>query len=270
MPHASMRCLVRGELRKVALQPINWILPIFAIGLGVLVANGAGDAAPKELGASQIAVDTYRDFAAAAIGATMLAVSAQLVALEHHYGTAKVIVARGLGRLDLLVAKLAALVILALPLLGVLAIAGAIDLAIRLGHSPAQVSWHEVWLSASIVCLSAAVCTLLGGAAGAIGRSMTFAMTVVAGFFPADNLLNYVLQLVQNATQEQVWGTATAYLLGPTLNQLPAVMMGRPAAQLPGPEVAVGAGHGLVVVAAYVALAAGAAALVTWRRDLTT
>lgn len=46
---------------------------------------------------------------------------------------------------------------------------------------------------------------------------MTFVTAVVAGFFPTDNFLGYVLPLIQNATQEKIWANISTYLLGPTL-----------------------------------------------------
>lgn len=266
MPGSSVSCLVRGELRKIVLQGSNWALPVVALAVGGLAGAAAGDTAAG-LGPFEYAVDTYRAFAAAAAGVLMLAVSARLVALEYQGGTIRVVLARGVGRLRLLLAKLAAIGLVALPVLAALAIAGVVEVAVRLQAQPAPVVWRDVWLAALTVALSAAVCGLLGAAAGAVGRSLTFAMAVAAGFFPVDNGLGYVLPLLQNATQERVWADVTTYLLGPTLNHLPSVLMGRRAAELVSPQLPVDATHGLLVIAGYVAALIAAAALVTWRRD---
>ncbi len=238
------------------------------MGLGILAAKAAGDAASR-LSPFQLVLDTYRTFAAAAIGVMMLGISAQLVAAEYRWGTIRVVIGRGVGRVRLLGAKLAAVAIVAVPVLALLGLGGASDLAVRVTQRSAPAVWSEIWLSAAVVLLSAAVCAVLGAAAGAIGRSMTFAMVVVAGFFPVDNILGYLLPLIQNATQEQVWASATTYLLGPTLNQLPAVLMGRPAAQLVGPELPTDLTHSLVVIAGYIGVLATAAALLTSERDIT-
>src|SRR5262249_48015663 len=148
-----------------------------------------------------------------------------------------------------------------------LALAGVVDVVIQLHQNPAEVAWQDVWLATLTVTVSAVVCGILGAAAGAVGRSMTFAMAVAAGFFPVDNGLGYVLPLLQNATQERVWADLSTYLLGPTLNHLPSVLMGRPAGELVPPQLPVGATHSLLVIAGYVAVFVTAAALVTWRCD---
>lgn len=262
----SLSCLIRGELRKVGLQPSNWALPAVAVAVGGLAGSAAGAQAPG-LGHFQYAMDTYRAFAAAAAGLVVLAVSARLVAQEYEQGTIRVVLARGVGRMRLLLAKVAAVGVVALPVLAVLALAGVADVAIQLQQRPAAVAWHDVWLSALTVILSAAAGGILGAAAAALGRSMTFAMAVAAGFFPLDNGLGYVLPLLQTATQERVWADLSTYLLGPTLNHLPSVLMGRPAGELVPPQLPVDATHSLLVIAGYLAVLAASAALVTWWRD---
>lgn len=270
MPRASIGCLLRGELRKIIFQRTNWVLPVAAFGLGILAATAAGDTAPSGLNSFQLALDTYRAFAAAAIGVMMVGTSAQLVAAEYQWATVRVVTGRGVGRLRLLSAKLAAVLLVAVPLLVLLGGAGAADVAVRAAAGSTPAVWSEVWLSAIVVAMSAVVCAVLGAAAGAVGRSITFALAVVAGFFPADNILGYVLPIIQNATQEQFWANATTYLLGPTLNHLPAVLIGRPAAELVVPELPIDLAHSLVVIAGYTALLVIAAAIVTSRRDITS
>jgi len=262
----SVTCLVRGELRKLLRDPFSWALPVVAVAVGGLAGAAASDVA-HGLGSFQYATDTYRAFAAAAVGVVTLTVSARLVAVEYQQGTIRVVLARGVGRLQLLTAKLAAVAVVALPVLATLALAGVVDVVIQLHQNPAAVAWQDVWLATLTVTVSAVVCAVLGAAAGAVGRSMTFAMAVAAGFSPVDNGLGYVLPLLQNATQERVWADLSTYLLGPTLNHLPSVLMGRPAGELVPPQLPVGATHSLLVIAGYVAVFIAAAALVTWRCD---
>jgi ABC-type transport system involved in multi-copper enzyme maturation permease subunit len=267
MSAPSTWCLVRGELRKVVRQRSTWALPPAAAAVGWAAAAVAADQAAR-LGHFEAAIDTYRAFAAAAVGTILLVVSARLVATEYQEGTIRVVLARGTGRLRLLFAKLAAVGVLALPLLATVAVAGLVYLAFVVQQPRAAVAWRDVWVAALTVALSAAACGLLGAAAGAVGRSMAFALAVAGGFFPVDNGLGLVLPLLHTATQERVWGAASSYLLGPTLNHLPSVLMGRPAGELVPPELPVGAAHSLLVVAAYLAVFAGAAVAGTRFRDV--
>ena len=268
MVEHALFCLVRAELRKVVRQRSNWALPPAAVALGVLARMAAADqAAGLGLGPFQLAIDTYRAFAAAAAGVILLALSARLVAQEYDLGTVRVVLARGVGRLRLLTAKLVATIVVALAVLALLAVGGVVSVAVQLQGRTATVAWHDVWPAALVVALSAVVCTVIGLVAGAVGRSMTFAMAVAAGFFPFDNGLGVVLPILQNATQERVWADLTTYLLGPTLNHLPAVLTGRHAAELVTPQLPVDATHSLLVIAGYVLVLAGAAVLVTWRRE---
>jgi ABC-2 type transport system permease protein len=266
MRGSTFPCLVRAELRKAVLQPSNWAVPVIAVAIGLAADAAARDQAAG-LAPFPAVIDTYRMFAAAVVGVIVLAVSARLVAEEYQQGTVRVLLAGGVGRLRLLAAKLAAVAVVALPVLAVLAVAGAVDVALELRGQPASAAWGDVWPSEAVVVLSAGVGAVIGSAAGAAGRSMTFAMAVAAGFFPVDNALGYVLPLLQNATQEHVWGDLSTYLLGPTLNHLPSVLMGRRAAELVPPEWPVDAAHSLLVVGGYVAVLAAAAVVVTWRRD---
>ena len=117
--------------------------------------------------------------------------------------------------------------------------------------------------------LSAAACGLLGAAAGAVGRSMAFAAAVALGFFPVDNGLGLILAPLAQATQQGVWLDLSTYLLGPTLNHLPAVLMGRPTGEVAAPLRPVDAAHSLLVVCGYLAVLAVAAVVSTRWRDTT-
>lgn len=247
-------------------QRSNWALPLAAVAVGALAGGAAGDNV-SGLGSFQYALDTYRAFAAAAVGVVLLVVSARLVAVEYQQGTIRILLARGAGSLRLLLAKLAAVTLIALPVLAALAVAGVAYVAIRLRQQPATVAWTDVWVSSLTVALSAGVCGLLGAAAAAVGRSMTFALAVAVGFFPLDNGLGYLLPILNTATQERAWADLTTYLLGPNLNHLPSAAMGRPAAELIPPALPVGPTHSLLVIAGYVGMFILSALLVTWGRD---
>jgi hypothetical protein len=268
MAGQSLWCLTRGEARKLAGWRVSWLLPPAALGLGALAATAAHDqAAVLGLASFQTATDIYRAFAAATLGALLLGVTAWLVATEYQEGTIRIVLARGVGSLPLLTAKLVTAGMLALASFAALAMAGVAYVAFSLQRQPGTVVWRDVWTAALVVTLSALAGVLLGAAAGSVGRSLTFAAAVVAGFFPVDNILGYMLPILHNATQEKVWGDLTTYLLGLNLNHLPSVLMGRRAAEMVGPEPAVDAMHSLVVIAAYLAVFVVAAFAAQWRRD---
>lgn len=267
-PEQSIRCLARGELRKLVRQRLSWALPAAALGLGALAGTAAHDqAAQLGLSSFQTATDIYRAFAAATLGAVLLAAMAWLVATDYQEGTIRIILARGVGKLRLLTAKLVTVTLLAMAWFAALALGGVVYLAVSLSQRPGAVVWREVWVAMLVVALSALAGALLGAAAGSVGRSMTLAAAVAVSFFPADNFLGYVLPIFHTATQEKVWGELTSYLLGLNLNHLPSVLMGRRAAELIGPEPAVGATHSLLVIAGYMAVFLVAALAANLRRD---
>jgi hypothetical protein len=266
MGDRSLLCLVRAELRKIVLQRSNWALPPVAAAVGVIAAAAAADQAIR-LGSFPYVIDTGRAFAAAFAGVVMLAVSARLVAMEYQEGTIRVLLARGAGPLRVLFAKLAAVGVVGLALSAALAVAGTAYVAVQLQRLPAPIAWGDVRVAALTVALSVAICGLLGAAAGAAGRSLTFAAAVAIGFFPADNVLGYLLPILSTATSERLWADLTGYLLGPALNHVPSVLMSRPAGELIPPAVPEDATHGLLVIAAYAAAFLGAVVLVTWRRE---
>lgn len=139
----------------------------------------------------------------------------------------RILLARGLGRLQLLAAKWVALAIAGLGLLVAFAAAAAVALGSaalawhgslhELTTLPAQI-FHQLWVSCLIALLSMAVSILLGTAAAVVGRSLAFGIGAALAFFPADNFGTIVLGLIASLTHQRVWADATAYLLGPDLN----------------------------------------------------
>lgn len=139
----------------------------------------------------------------------------------------RILLARGLGRLQLLAAKWVALAIAGLGLLVAFAAAAAVALGSaalawhgslhELTTLPAQI-FHQLWVSCLIALLSMAVSILLGTAAAVVGRSLAFGIGAALAFFPADNFGTIVLGLIASLTHQRVWANATAYLLGPDLN----------------------------------------------------
>jgi ABC-2 type transport system permease protein len=90
------------------------------------------------------------------------------------------------------------------------------------------------------------------------------------GLFPADNFGTIVLSLLSRLTGKDVWNQVTAYLLGPNLNQLPALLEPHRQARaaFATPLVKVDAQHALLVIGLYAALFVAVSVVLTWRRDV--
>lgn len=285
-PRPSFVGSLRGELLKVRRQRTTWVMLAAALLLFAVFALGVVSAENirRQLEQSpQAWFYTLLDIMLALFdtgsGIFLLVLSARLVGMEYSAGTIRVLLARGAGRLRLLGAKLAALAAIAVVLLAgftVLAAAFVIVLvqawegSLRPLTSLPPETWHYVWLQFLVAGISMSVCILLGTAGAVIGRSLAFGLSAALAFFPADNFGTIVLSLLNRLTGKSFWNVISAYLLGPNLNQLPAVLEPhRPArAAFATPLVKVDAEHVLLVVAAYAALFLVTSVVLTWRRDV--
>lgn len=107
----------------------------------------------------------------------------------------------------------------------------------------------------------------------ALGRSLTFGLSVSLMWFPIDNIGAAILNTIAQLTHNEFWRKLTIYLLGPLLNRLPSILL-PPAAQSgfesfgAGPLFFVSASHALWVIAVYALVFLGAALVPTWKRDV--
>ena len=212
-------------------------------------------------------------------GVFLLLVSARLVGMEYSAGTIRVLLARGTGRLQLLAAKLAALMLAGLGLLAGFAIlaAASISIVVRMWEgslspitSLPQVVWHDLGLCTLAALLSIGICILLGSTAAIAGRSMTFGIGVAMGFFPADNFGTIVMSLLAGLTHQTFWMNVTAYFLGPNLNVLPVLLQTdhHARAAFATPLQKVDSTHALVVIGVYAAAFLIISTVLTRRRDV--
>ena len=271
--------LVRGELRKLALQRANWVL----MGLAVVAAAVAGLILSTSSGiwhaegAYRAALQTDPGYWVHGVvvvagmivriveGALLLFAAARLVGTEYSAGTIRVVLARGVGRVRLLTAKLAALVVFGLAVTAVFLVASAVFgllMVAAQGGSPQHVvsimpasEWHDMGIHLLAILISAGACVLIGVAGAAVFRSLPLAMVVAVGFFPLDNLL-------AGSRDSNV------YQLGVNLNVLPETLGHMRESIFARPAQPVDATHSLVVIAAYCAVFLLAAYLPTWRRDV--
>jgi len=238
----------------------------------------------------EIAMTIFRIFG----GVALLVITARAIGLEYQQGTIRILLARGVGRVQLLSAKLTAIVIIALGMIVGSVILNTIlltfDYTVVYGQGGAFSSlngdfWSHIWAYALTVFVSMVATILLAACVSVIGRSLSFGLTVAMAWFPADNFAVLVFFLVGRLTKSDLWDKVPAYFLGPILNQLPTAYVpnlivtmtqGGFSAKVPvapntvglAPFVTYDATHAFVVTAIYCVVFAFVTFYLTWRRDV--
>jgi ABC-type transport system involved in multi-copper enzyme maturation permease subunit len=223
--------------------------------------------------------DVYTTIFDTGSGIFLLIVTARLVGMEYSAGTIRVLLARGAGRLRLLLAKMTTVGLLGVVLLaGFLLLVSAAVYGVVVGweggfgkiSSLPGTAWSDLGLIVLIVLTSMGVCILIGTAAATLGRSLAFGIGAALAFFPIDNFGTAILRVLNLLTGWHFWLDASAYLLGPNLNALPVLMEKDHVAHaaFATPLVTVDATHAWLVVGVWslglLALSVG----LTWRRDV--
>ena len=285
--------LVRGEFLKVMRQWTTWILLVLVVGVTVLPyiietvrPNFKADLASTPLTVFYdqmgIGLSVLRVFT----GFFLLIVTARMVGQEYQLGTIRVLLSRGVGRLQLLFAKLLTMTIIALTLLivgtllnlllNIILIAGV---AGNLNSFSALTSqfWSDSGIYILYILLNMGVSILLATVAAVIGRASVFGIAAALAFFPMDNFGTIIMMLANRVTHSDFWLSITAYFLGPNLNQMPTALTNNRAlsiglAPLYNPQgnqgIQVDGTHTLVVAAVYAAIFAAVAIWLTWKRDV--
>lgn len=167
-------------------------------------------------------------------GVFLIVLTVQLFGQEFQNGTIRIILARGVDRVQLVVAKLLAVGLIALgtlaaylavmfPLAALAIIhTGGMSLLTQL---PATFGGDMLRYVLSMLFSVVATVTM-AMAATIVGRSLVFGMGVALVFFPVDaNVLTAILGSIAVVTKNLAWAQATAYLLGPTLNAMPLALL---------------------------------------------
>lgn len=277
--------IVGGELFKISRQWATWIMLVLLIGIISLpylltlslpnakdnLLNGP---VPFFYNRMEGALDILRAF----IGIFLLVLTARLIGMEYQFGTIRILLARGVSRVQLLSAKLLtvsiiALLVLALGLilnavffvLMVLLLTGNLDSLKALDAS----FWSDTRTFLMTVLISMGVTILLATAVSVLGRSLAVALSISLAWFPADNFATIFMLLANRLTHNDFWLNVTAYLLGPNLNVMPATFLqGRVVTLGTQPFVQVDTTHTLVVALVYAVIFAVVAFVLMWRRDV--
>jgi ABC-2 type transport system permease protein len=221
-------------------------------------------------------------------GFFLLILTARMIGLEYQLGTIRVLLSRGVGRLQLLFAKLLTVVIIALILLVLgLVLNYLLTLILVAGvtgnlHAFSAITsqfWSDTGTFVLYILINMGVTILLATAAAVIGRSLAFGLSVALIFFPIDNIGTIIMQLAYRVTGSDFWLNLTAYFLGPNLNQMPVALtsgrvdsIGAMPLYFVDNNVAHGTQvdgtHTLVVAAVYAVIFAATALWLMWKRDV--
>lgn len=286
-PRPSFIGLVRGELFKVVRQWTPWIALVLLLGIILLpyllmftmsdqkeLINAPG--APYFYNRAAIGLALLRAFG----GITLLIITARVIGQEYSLGTIRIVLARGVGRVQLLLAKMVALAIWAifivlaglietvlLTSLQVLVATGSLN---ALTSLPASV-WHDMGIYLLAILISMGVTILMASALSVVFHSLAGALSSSIAWFPIDNMLVIMLLLMSRLTTNDFWLNVTAYLLGPNLNAMAGVLAHQDSSVWAfgfGPEVAVDSTHTLMVALVYALIFAVVAIGITWKRDV--
>lgn len=292
--------LLWAELFKLARLRLTWVLAaletLFILG-ALLLLVAAPDTKLQlidhPLGAFHNLLQGDLSLARIFTGITILILAAHVVGLEYQQGTIRILLARGVGRLQLLGAKVLALVVVALALVAAeLFIEGIVAWAMvtaMAGGAPWRALNGEFWADARFyligVLISVGATLVLGVAASVVGRSLAFGLAVGLSWFPVDNLATIPLGIAARLTHSDFWVKVSTYLLGPMLNRLSgylAPVWHLAVSSTHGPTVVamhddgfgieplapVSAAHALAVIGVYSLVFAVVAVVLTWRRDV--
>jgi ABC-2 type transport system permease protein len=288
---------LKGELIKISRQRTIWIMSILVVGLMCapyllyLARPGLRDEAKGDpltiiYNLTQTSLSVTRIFG----GFYLLILAALVIGLEYQHGTIRILLARGVGKLQLLGAKVLAMVLIALGIVVADLIVQVILTPAFLGITAGSLTglstlnakfWSDSWLYLLSLLISMGVTLLLGVAATVVGRSLAFGVGVGLSWFAADNIGTLMLFVMSEFTHSDFWLKVSAYLLGPLLNLLPGLMVpsrtaGTGAAAVVKqattvgikPYVTVTETNALLVILAYAAVFAVTAIVLTWRRDV--
>lgn len=298
---ASFPGLLRAELFKLARLRISQVLAalylLFVFGGQLVLASGHdihASLVSDPLAAFHQVMEGDLSIVRILAGIVILILSAHAVGLEYSQGTIRILLGRGVGRLQLLGAKVLALALAAAALVaaGILVeLLGAwLIVSANAGSSnpwPALNAefWTDTWVYVLCIAISAGVTLLLGVAASVVGRSLAFGLAVGLSWFAVDNLATIPLTLMAQFTHSDFWLKVTGYLLGPLLNRLPdhlvpawhEVVQGPHGPVTvahttsgfgPIPPTPLDARHALSVIAAYAAIFVVVSLVLTRQRDV--
>jgi ABC-type transport system involved in multi-copper enzyme maturation permease subunit len=197
-------------------------------------------------------------------GMMLIILTARLIGMEYSSGVVRVILARGVGRLQLLFAQLSVMALIALfgsvLYIAFASLAGLLMVQLVAGNvnvfnAADATFWADTGKYAAAVLISLGVSILLAAAVTAVTRSLAAGLTVSVIWFPIDNFAVVILLLSSILTHWGFWSLASGDFLGLNLNAMGAALMSAhtPATinGAPPPLVPVTGAHTLLIAAIY-------------------
>lgn len=254
--HPSFGGAVRGEMLKLRRQRPTLVMTALGVVFLALIMLVFATNPTLQVQLDQHPISGFylilgplQIFFMLGAGVAILLTASRLLGMEYELGTIRVLLGRGTGRWQLFFAKLAAVAVYALLLLLSFALLSAVGTLVVVQHQTGSVALLQqlpavAWANVGLVLIASAIselsCIFLALAMAALLRSVTAGMLLAVLFFPIDNVLAVVLPQMQHVTGSALWADATAFLYGPSLNRLPALLQlhrPRPPGGLPIPAV---------------------------------
>jgi ABC-type transport system involved in multi-copper enzyme maturation permease subunit len=297
--------MVRSELQKTGWRRAIWF-SLLGIGLLMLLLNGITyffvinaltnpptSGAPGQPPAPVIPataipymmmtllLSNVREYS----GLVVAILTVLLISVEYQLGTIRIVLARGVGRIRLLVSKFVALLIAGLIALLVILGLNVLELIVAaaaqgqsdalLGHIPSYL-WSDAGAYLLTILYNLVVTMLLAAFITVLSRSLAFGLVGALAYWFAEGIVSTILQGVAGATQNKAWSDVTHYFLGTNLSNLASTVL--PRRDLPDLSAAFGGGgaggapfdatHAIVVTLIYSAIFLGVSLYLTWKRDV--
>jgi ABC-type transport system involved in multi-copper enzyme maturation permease subunit len=280
--------LMRGEWLKISRQWTFWIMVALVIGgytLYVLIALSQS-ADLKDSVVHQpldaLAVITQAPLFLLRIfwGMMLIILTARLIGMEYSGGTVRVILARGVGRLQLLFTQLSVMALIALAgALVFLVYVGALEVGaieavvgnLDVFKAADATFWADTRAYVFATLISLGVSILMAAAVTALVRSLAAGLTIAVIWFPVDNLSIILLFLGYRLTHWDFWFLLSGDLLGLNLNAMPNLVMSHNTPVIRtqfAPLTPVTGAHTLLVAAIYAAVFTVVAVGLTATRDV--
>lgn len=240
-PRPSFLGVMRGEWIKVTRMWSLWIMiGLMMVGyvLFAIILSAGGRLETRLAAAPLRGLYTFMtsDLFLLRVfwGVMIIILTARLIGMEYSGGTIRVLLARGVGRLQLLFAKLTvvsliaviggALLLLWATLCGLVAVqstVGNLDVLKALDAT----FWADTRLYIAANLISLGVSILMAAAVTTLTRSLSAGLSVSIAWFPLDNFSVLLLALGDRLTGWDFWSLLSGDFLGLNLNQMATKLM---------------------------------------------